>query len=459
MQTNLAEFIKGTPEGLEAESILRTCVHCGFCTATCPTYQLLGDELDGPRGRIYLIKQVLEGRQATEKTRQHLDRCLTCRSCESTCPSGVQYGRLVDIGRHVVEAQVPRRGADRVVRWLLKEFVPRAGLFGAAMSMGRLVKPALPAMLKDKVPDARPAGAWPASRHSRKMIALAGCAQPSMAPSINAATARVLDALGISLVEMPGAGCCGAVRYHLNDQQGGLADARRNIDAWWPGVERGEIEAVVMTASGCGVQVKDYGHLLRGDHVQCQRFLQQQGLARRRRERYQPGLHVRRYGERDRVTPTEEVVEVVGGVGAVLLCQLPGGLDPPGVHHCQRRLRTRGEHRGVEDLGPRTGTDKTYAHWVHGTDCAGFSPQTNSRGSTRVSPGSPSKSESALKISPMPATRAVAAWTASRPPIRWRLISASASASTAWSKGCNRHVDATVCACSRALSRESTRIR
>lgn len=265
MQTNLAEFIKGTPEGLEAESILRTCVHCGFCTATCPTYQLLGDELDGPRGRIYLIKQVLEGRQATEKTRQHLDRCLTCRSCESTCPSGVQYGRLVDIGRHVVEAQVPRRGADRVVRWLLKEFVPRAGLFGAAMSMGRLVKPALPAMLKDKVPDARPAGAWPASRHSRKMIALAGCAQPSMAPSINAATARVLDALGISLVEMPGAGCCGAVRYHLNDQQGGLADARRNIDAWWPGVERGEIEAVVMTASGCGVQVKDYGHLLRGD--------------------------------------------------------------------------------------------------------------------------------------------------------------------------------------------------
>ena len=265
MQTNLAEFIKGTPEGLEAESILRTCVHCGFCTATCPTYQLLGDELDGPRGRIYLIKQVLEGRQATEKTRQHLDRCLTCRSCESTCPSGVQYGRLVDIGRHVVEAQVPRRGADRVVRWLLKEFVPRAGLFGAAMSMGRLVKPALPAMLKDKVPAARPAGDWPASRHSRKMIALAGCAQPSMAPSINAATARVLDALGISLVEMPGAGCCGAVRYHLNDQQGGLADARRNIDAWWPGVERGEIEAVVMTASGCGVQVKDYGHLLRGD--------------------------------------------------------------------------------------------------------------------------------------------------------------------------------------------------
>jgi len=265
MQTNLADFIKDTPEGREAESILRACVHCGFCTATCPTYQLLGDELDGPRGRIYLIKQVLEGRQATEKTRQHLDRCLTCRSCESTCPSGVQYGKLVDIGRHVVEQQVPRRGADRLARWMLKEFVPRAGLFGTAMSLGRVVKPALPAVLKDKVPDARPAGAWPAARHARKMIALAGCAQPSMAPSINAATARVLDALGVSLVEMPGAGCCGAVRYHLNDQDGGLADARRNIDAWWPGVERDEIEAIVMTASGCGVQVKDYGHLLRND--------------------------------------------------------------------------------------------------------------------------------------------------------------------------------------------------
>lgn len=271
MQTNLADFIKDTPEGREAESILRACVHCGFCTATCPTYQLLGDELDGPRGRIYLIKQVLEGRPATEKTRLHLDRCLTCRSCESTCPSGVRYGRLVDIGRHVVERQVPRRGADRLSRWLLKEFVPRAGIFGAAMSLGRMAKPALPAMLKDKVPDARPAGAWPTPRHGRKMIALAGCAQPSMAPSINAASARVLDALGISLVEMPGAGCCGAVRYHLNDQDGGLADARRNIDAWWPAVERGEVEAIVMTASGCGVQVKDYGYLLRDDPVYAER--------------------------------------------------------------------------------------------------------------------------------------------------------------------------------------------
>jgi glycolate oxidase iron-sulfur subunit len=265
MQTQLADFIKDTPEGREAEAILRNCVHCGFCTATCPTYQLLGDELDGPRGRIYLIKQMLEGHDVTEKTRLHLDRCLTCRSCETTCPSGVHYSRLADIGRHIVEQRVPRRGADRAMRWALREFVPRAGLFGMAMKAGRMVRKALPAALKDKVPALRPAGPWPKARHARRMIALAGCVQPAMAPSINAATARVLDAVGISLVELPRAGCCGAVRFHLNDQEGGRQDARRNIDAWWPAIERGEVEAVVMTASGCGVQVKDYGHLLAAD--------------------------------------------------------------------------------------------------------------------------------------------------------------------------------------------------
>lgn len=265
MQTQLADFIRDTPEGQEANDILRKCVHCGFCTATCPTYQLLGDELDGPRGRIYLIKQVLEGQEPTEKTRLHLDRCLTCRSCESTCPSGVEYGRLVDIGRHVVEAKVPRRGSDRMVRWALREFVPRAGLFGAAMKAGRMVRGLLPDTLKDKVPLARPSGPWPSARHGRRMLALAGCVQPSMAPSINAAAARVLDTLGISLVEASGTGCCGAVRHHLNDHDGGKDDMRRNIDAWWPAIERGEIEAIVMTASGCGTQVKEYGHILRND--------------------------------------------------------------------------------------------------------------------------------------------------------------------------------------------------
>jgi glycolate oxidase iron-sulfur subunit len=265
MQTQLADFIRDTPDGREADEILRNCVHCGFCTATCPTYQLLGDELDGPRGRIYLIKQMLEGHEPTQKTQQHLDRCLTCRSCESTCPSGVQYGRLVDIGRHVVEAKVPRRGAERVVRWALREFVPRAGLFGVAMKAGQMVRGVLPETLKDKVPLARSAGPWPRPRHARRMLALAGCVQPSMAPSINAAAARVLDALGITLQEAPGAGCCGAVRHHLSDHEGGKADMKRNIDAWWALIERGDVEAIVMTASGCGAQVKDYGHILRND--------------------------------------------------------------------------------------------------------------------------------------------------------------------------------------------------
>jgi glycolate oxidase iron-sulfur subunit len=265
MQTQLADFIRDTPEGREAEEILRKCVHCGFCTATCPTYQLLGDELDGPRGRIYLIKEVLAGQPVTEKTRLHLDRCLTCRSCESTCPSGVHYSRLADIGRHVVDQRVPRRGADRVLRWVLREFVPRPKLFGLAMKAGQAVRGVLPDALRAKVPEVRAPGPWPAPRHARRMLVLAGCAQPAMAPAINAAAARVLDALGIALVEAPGAGCCGAVRFHLDDHEGARQDARRNIDAWWPGVERGEIEAIAMTASGCGVQVKDYGHLLQHD--------------------------------------------------------------------------------------------------------------------------------------------------------------------------------------------------
>jgi glycolate oxidase iron-sulfur subunit len=265
MQTQLADFIRDTPEGREAEEILRKCVHCGFCTATCPTYQLLGDELDGPRGRIYLIKQVLEGAEPTEKTRLHLDRCLTCRSCESTCPSGVHYSRLLDIGRHVVDERVPRHGSEALTRRVLREFVPRPKLFGLAMKAGQAVRGLLPRTLQAKVPEARAAGRWPEPRHARRVIALAGCAQPAMAPSINAAAARVLDALGISMVEAAGAGCCGAVRFHLNDQDGAGDDARRNIDAWWPSIEAGSIEAIVMTASGCGVQVKDYGHLLQHD--------------------------------------------------------------------------------------------------------------------------------------------------------------------------------------------------
>jgi glycolate oxidase iron-sulfur subunit len=263
MQTNLAEWIRDTPQGKEADAILRKCVHCGFCTATCPTYQLLGDELDGPRGRIYLIKQVLEGRPATAATQLHLDRCLTCRNCESTCPSGVQYGRLLDIGRHEVERQVPRGGTARAVRTALREGLTSRA-FAPAFALGQVFRPLLPGTLKNKVPAAQRAGAWPSRSHPRKMLLLAGCVQPAMLPNVNTATARVFDALGFELVRASGAGCCGAIRQHLNDHDGATADIRRNIDAWWPHVEAGA-EAIVMNASGCGAMVKEYGYLMRGD--------------------------------------------------------------------------------------------------------------------------------------------------------------------------------------------------
>ncbi|MBV9361643.1 MAG: glycolate oxidase subunit GlcF [Betaproteobacteria bacterium] len=258
MQTELADFIRETPEGREAEAILRKCVHCGFCTATCPTYQVLGDDLDSPRGRIYLMKRALEGAPVTDKTRLHLDRCLTCRACETTCPSGVRYGRLVDIGRGVVESKTRRGLFERWQRAVLAWGLRKTRLFGLALGLGRLV----PFV---KVPAARPAGAWPAPRHRRKMLVLAGCVQPAIAPSINAAAARILDQAGISLIEAEGAGCCGGIRFHLNYQEEGRDDMRALIDAWWPAIESGEVEAIIMTASGCGVTVKDYEHLLAHD--------------------------------------------------------------------------------------------------------------------------------------------------------------------------------------------------
>ncbi len=263
MQTQLAPQYQGTPEGEEAEAILRKCVHCGFCTATCPTYQILGDELDGPRGRIYLIKQVLEGAQPTRKTQLHLDRCLTCRNCESTCPSGVQYGHLVDIGRKIVEAQVERPASEKLLRGALAHGL-NSPLFAPAMKLGQSVRGLLPRKLRDKVPAAQAAGAWPRSTHPRRVLMLAGCVQPAMQPNINAATARVLDAAGIQTVIAAKAGCCGGVKFHLNEQAAGLDQMRANIDAWWPHVEQGA-QAIVVNASGCGVTVKEYGHVLRQD--------------------------------------------------------------------------------------------------------------------------------------------------------------------------------------------------
>lgn len=279
MQTRLAPEFQDTPEGREAEGILRKCVHCGFCTATCPTYQLLGDELDGPRGRIYLIKQVLEGETPTRKTQLHLDRCLTCRNCETTCPSGVQYGRLVDIGRRIVDGKVRRPLPERARRWALKEGLP-SPLFGPALKAGQAVRGLLPAALRAKVPRPQESGAWPVREHARKVLMLAGCVQPAMLPNVNRATARVLDAAGIQTVIAAGEGCCGAVKFHLNDQDGGLAQMRANVDAWWPHVEAGGVESIVINASGCGVTVKEYGHLLRHDPAYAERAARMSGLAR-----------------------------------------------------------------------------------------------------------------------------------------------------------------------------------
>jgi len=279
MQTQLTDAIKNTVHGQEADSILRTCVHCGFCNATCPTYQLLGDELDGPRGRIYLIKEMLEGNAVTRKTQVHLDRCLTCRACETTCPSGVQYGRLVDIGRVVAEQQVQRPWRERVMRKALRMLIPHPQRFTSLLRLGQWIRPLLPATLQRSLPLRQSASAWPASRHAQRMLVLEGCVQPAIAPNINAAAARVLDRLGISLLRADNAGCCGAVSYHLNAHDEALDFMRRNIDAWWPHIQAG-VEAIVITASGCGTLVKDYGHILRHDLAYAEKAARISALSR-----------------------------------------------------------------------------------------------------------------------------------------------------------------------------------
>lgn len=264
MQTNLVERFANTDHGREAEAILRKCVHCGFCTATCPTYQLLGDELDGPRGRIYQIKEILEGSTPTASTQEHLDRCLTCRSCETTCPSGVDYGRLADIGRKIVEDEVGRSLTETFIRKALIFVIPNRPLFGILMRLGQLFRPLMPSAIRRKIPQRTSSSSWPQSTHTRKMLVLEACAQPSATPNVNAAAARVLDRLGIQLIAAKEAGCCGAVAHHLSDHNRSYDALKRNIDAWWPLIEQGA-EAIVITASGCGVMVKEYGHLLAED--------------------------------------------------------------------------------------------------------------------------------------------------------------------------------------------------
>ena len=279
MQTRLADFIRDTPDGRAADAILRKCVHCGFCTATCPTYQLLGDELDGPRGRIYLVKQLLEGAKVTARTQLHLDRCLTCRACETTCPSGVRYGRLADIGRRLVDERVPRPLVERIKRRALLAVLPHRSRFAPLLAMGRLARPLLPQAMARKVPPREPAGRWPAPRHARRVLALGGCVQGAIAPGIDAAAARVLDRLGISYMPAPASGCCGAASHHLGDHDATCAMMRRNIDAWWPEIEAGA-EAVVVTASACAAQIKEYAELLEGDAAYAEKARRVSLLAR-----------------------------------------------------------------------------------------------------------------------------------------------------------------------------------
>ncbi|SDH92719.1 glycolate oxidase subunit GlcF [Nitrosomonas sp. Nm132] len=286
MQTKLADFIKNTPEGQEADAILRSCVHCGFCLATCPTYQLLGDELDSPRGRIYLMKQVLEGYPVTQKTQHHLDQCLTCRACETTCPSGVRYGRLLDIGRSVIHKNVKRGIRESGIRYLLNKTLPHRYLFKSLFKMGQFCRPLLPAKLKKLVPSRiQSIREWPVKKHRRAMLILDGCVQPELSPNINIATAYVLDKLGISLIKAEKAGCCGALSYHLDAQQDGMNYMRRNIDAWWSFIDNDKkdaqpIEAIAITASGCGVTVKEYGYLLRHDPVYAEKAAQISALTK-----------------------------------------------------------------------------------------------------------------------------------------------------------------------------------
>ncbi|VFT67524.1 glycolate oxidase iron-sulfur subunit [Escherichia coli] len=279
MQTRLTEEMRQNARALEADSILRACVHCGFCTATCPTYQLLGDELDGPRGRIYLIKQVLEGNEVTLKTQEHLDRCLTCRNCETTCPSGVRYHNLLDIGRDIVEQKVKRPLPERMLREGLRQVVPRPAVFRALTQVGLVLRPFLPEQVRAKLPaETVKAKPRPPLRHKRRVLMLEGCAQPTLSPNTNAATARVLDRLGISVMPANEAGCCGAVDFHLNAQEKGLARARNNIDAWWPAIEAGA-EAILQTASGCGAFVKEYGQMLKNDALYADKARQVSELA------------------------------------------------------------------------------------------------------------------------------------------------------------------------------------
>lgn len=295
MQTNFAPAALDDAQMAASEKIVRTCVHCGFCTATCPTYLLGGDELDSPRGRIYLIKDMLEGgKPATEQVVKHVDRCLSCLSCMSTCPSGVHYMHLVDHARAYIEDTYRRPFMDRLMRRMLARVLPYPAVFRVALLAGRAARPfrslltRLPggarigAML-NLVPDRLPRSKPPVpttNAHNKRVIILEGCAQPVLRPAINAATRRLLDRLGVSVVKPSGEGCCGALVHHLGQAEVGHDFARRNIDAWMREIDAGGLDAIIITASGCGTTIKDYGFMLRGDAAYAEKAARISALAK-----------------------------------------------------------------------------------------------------------------------------------------------------------------------------------
>jgi glycolate oxidase iron-sulfur subunit len=403
METHLASSIKNTPAGDEAESILRTCVHCGFCNATCPTYQVLGDELDGPRGRIYQIKQMLEGHAPSATTLLHLDRCLTCMNCETTCPSGVRYGRLVDIGRHAVEQQVARAWSQKILRALVRSVLTSRAIFAPAVRLGRALRPLLPDVLRSKLPRARAAGEWPQHRRERRVLLLRGCVQPALMPAIDAATARVLSRVGIEAIVVAQSGCCGAIDYHTSAADAAVAKARRNIDAWWPLIAAGA-EAIVINASGCTAMAKDYARLLRDDTAYAQKAARVSELTRDLAEFLAPLAEqlaaLRRDTSASRVAfhppCTLQHTQKLRGVVEPLLIKLGAELLPiADAHLCcgaagtyallqprlSRELRTRKLENLVRTMPDcilsanigclaqlETGTDIPVRHWIEWVD-------------------------------------------------------------------------------------------
>ncbi len=303
MQTSFSPELLADPHMRASEKIVRTCVHCGFCTATCPTYLLLGDELDSPRGRIYLIKEMLEHRRpATALEVKHIDRCLSCLACMTTCPSGVHYMHLIDHARAYIEKSYRRPLADRMLRGALSRIIPSRGLFRAALRLARIGRPmrpvvaripqygaklaamvalapkSIPPRVETEGPGEFRADCGAAKR--RRIALLTGCAQAVLAPEINAATIRLINRAGVDVVLPKGEGCCGSLVHHMGREARSLAQARANIDVWSREVEQGGLDAIVVTASGCGTTIKDYGFMLRDDPAYAEKAARVSALAK-----------------------------------------------------------------------------------------------------------------------------------------------------------------------------------